>query len=240
MNYTYSILLGLIILGLSSCSTCRYTAQPKEKTTAFEMQKTPCFGQCPVYNLFVFTDGTVLYEGLNFVEKKGLYTNVLSKKEYAQLCKTFHKARWNKLDSTYTSELPDLASTTITLYTKKGSKTVMGRDNIPEAFKQVEKVFTDIANKEKGWKPMPRGANLFNDWTPDQFIVKLTNETDLQLLIDKYNKYDLKSLKRLAPDLNYWVLGFDVDKVSSAKFFYLLRQEAVISEIQYNRGVILR
>jgi hypothetical protein len=35
------------------------------------MKRGPCFGTCPVYQLTIYGDGRVIYEGQNFVAVEG-------------------------------------------------------------------------------------------------------------------------------------------------------------------------
>ena len=37
------------------------------------LQKTACFGQCPVYKVEIFKDGTVKYKGTAHIKKRGQY-----------------------------------------------------------------------------------------------------------------------------------------------------------------------
>ncbi len=61
-----TILLTLI---LSSSSLLA----KESPTNAFIYSKSACFGTCPVYQIRVFEDGTLIFNGLNHVQKKGVY-----------------------------------------------------------------------------------------------------------------------------------------------------------------------
>lgn len=38
------------------------------------LQRTACYGYCPVFSLVIFSDGHVLFDGEHFVEKKGKHS----------------------------------------------------------------------------------------------------------------------------------------------------------------------
>ena len=57
------------------------------------IQKTPCFGRCPVYEARIYSDGKVVYHGNRFVTKRGLFQSFL---EEGQLQLLIDKA--NELD----------------------------------------------------------------------------------------------------------------------------------------------
>ena len=39
-----------------------------------KIDRTPCFGKCPVFTIELFDDGTVKYNGVAFVDKQGTFT----------------------------------------------------------------------------------------------------------------------------------------------------------------------
>ena len=43
------------------------------------MQRTACYGYCPVFSLVIFSDGHVLFNGEHFVEKKGKHSWTIGK-----------------------------------------------------------------------------------------------------------------------------------------------------------------
>jgi hypothetical protein len=44
------------------------------KFKTIQLERTMCFGECPVYKVEIISDGTILYNGEMFVEKKGKHT----------------------------------------------------------------------------------------------------------------------------------------------------------------------
>lgn len=47
--------------------------------------KGPCLGKCPVYDLAIYTDGTVRYKGVSKVDKKGVFEYQLSSETIGEL-----------------------------------------------------------------------------------------------------------------------------------------------------------
>ena len=57
------------------------TKIPEPKTDAnimVSLQRTPCFGQCPVFKIQLFNDGQALYEGKAHCKRVGIYKSVAS------------------------------------------------------------------------------------------------------------------------------------------------------------------
>lgn len=126
--------------------------QPKDSLViAFE--KTPCFGRCPVYKIKVYESGFALYEGINFSEKMGMFSTVLTQSQIENIYQSAIEIGYFKLDAEYNDPLVmDLPSTISRINHHGKDHRVMARNNIPEKLK----IFHDnlsVTLLEKNWKP---------------------------------------------------------------------------------------
>lgn len=126
--------------------------QPKDSLViAFE--KTPCFGRCPVYKVKVYESGFAVYEGINFAEKMGMYSTVLTQSQIENIYQSAIEIGYFKLDAEYNNPLiSDLPSTHSRINYDGKDHRIMARNNIPEKLK----VFHDnlsVTLLEKNWKP---------------------------------------------------------------------------------------
>ena len=55
----------------ASCAGVKIVGDSKGQVAAIE--KSPCFGKCPVYTMQIFKDGKVLYEGRMNTKKLGTF-----------------------------------------------------------------------------------------------------------------------------------------------------------------------
>jgi hypothetical protein len=46
---------------------------PLAKFKSLSLERTACYGRCPIYNVIISSSGAVLYYGEQFVEKEGIY-----------------------------------------------------------------------------------------------------------------------------------------------------------------------
>lgn len=139
------------------------SAQPNNLpayTTSSELiariKKTPCFGQCPVFEASIYANGRVIYIGRKFVERTGTYEASLSKTQLENLLNKAVAANYFSLASTYPTEgrtITDLPST-IT-YVKIGTqeKEITNNHDAPQALRDFEKLFTGTL-EELDWKPI--------------------------------------------------------------------------------------
>ena len=54
------------------------------------MGRGACYGTCPVYTMEVFENGTLVYNGKNFVDKLGFYEKKISPTEAVNFIKKFN------------------------------------------------------------------------------------------------------------------------------------------------------
>lgn len=64
---------SIFILTAALAVSAQTSSQDKTQITEVTLERTACFGTCPVYKVTLRSDGTILYEGREFVEMKGTY-----------------------------------------------------------------------------------------------------------------------------------------------------------------------
>ena len=95
------------------------------------LERTACFGSCPMYKLEIFADGRVVYDGKDFVKRKGKAQGRISKAAVQQLVREFNRINYLRLDNEYISEGPncpeswtDMPSAVTSLSWKGREKTI--------------------------------------------------------------------------------------------------------------------
>jgi len=121
---SHSIKATIIILACLALAACSSTA-PRDYTSAvITLERTVCFGFCPVYTLTIYGDGRVEYEGQQYVEVTGKQTAVLTPEQVKELVNDFENANYFDMEDEYIAPVTDLP-TTITSITLDGKfKTV--------------------------------------------------------------------------------------------------------------------
>jgi hypothetical protein len=107
----YSLIFILIIILCPSINACaRITDSssptPTKKTSSdlvITLERTVCHGTCPAYKLTIEGNGTVIYEGEEFVQVKGKQTASLSPAQIQDLVSAFEQANFFMLTD-YTHE----------------------------------------------------------------------------------------------------------------------------------------
>jgi hypothetical protein len=65
------------------------------------LQRGPCFGFCPVYKVEIYGDGTVLYDGMRFVNTVGHQSERIPMEEVRRLVQLFRRTDFFSLKDEY-------------------------------------------------------------------------------------------------------------------------------------------
>ena len=85
-----------------------------------KLKKTPCFGECPVFEFQLFNNQTAFYKGTIFVEKIGEFACTLSDEDFKELKNLIDSLKITQLNKEYIDrQILDLPSTIISLEGKK-------------------------------------------------------------------------------------------------------------------------
>jgi len=141
---TIVFLIGLILLG--SCSNKNMTSSSTEETSVktqkasdkqsslvLSITTTPCFGKCPIYELSVFSNREVFFNGIRFTDIEGQQHGVLSQAQYDSIIEQANSAKLLEAKSEYDNPaITDLATTNI-VFLQNGKKvTIKARYDVPK------------------------------------------------------------------------------------------------------------
>lgn len=131
--------VGILLFTLMGCTACK----KKQATTVIvNIERTPCFGKCPVYTLSIMSNKTVRYEGLENVSSKGAHTFKLPSYKYRKIIQKLENLPFQDYEEEYGATIRDLPKTIITY---KDKKVTFIRSKAPvELVRWVEFVEKDI------------------------------------------------------------------------------------------------
>lgn len=122
-----------------------------EESVVARIERTSCFGRCPIYVLSVYEDGRVFYQGKKFVEREGDYLSKIEQKKIDQIFQRAESIGFFKMKSVYDSEhVTDLPSTIISLRIDGELKTIINRYQGPEKLTEFGKYF-DAQFEQLNW-----------------------------------------------------------------------------------------
>ena len=116
-----------------------------------KMKKTPCFGKCPYFEVSIFNDGSIRYEGFKFVDMMGVYTSQINKKKIALIEDYIRQSDFFSLDEIYDARVTDLPSIIIEVNLNGRYHKVKGRYRIPDNFKMFTKFIDNLLLGVDSW-----------------------------------------------------------------------------------------
>jgi len=147
-----SILLFLVV----SCSKKTCTTKTTNNNHFYlAMDKTPCFGQCPIYTVEVFGNGQLKLDARRFNDPDGNFSSVLDSDEMVKLQNLANNLKWDTFKEEYLTGYSDLPSTVLT-YSKTIGDTLYVRYESDKAPKELMDLASeiDIIKNSVKWKPL--------------------------------------------------------------------------------------
>jgi hypothetical protein len=107
-------------LALGASSAGDVAPEPTRAT----MERTPCLGFCPAYTVTIDGDGSVTYEGQEFVRVRGAQTRRVDSAKVRALFAHFARARFFGMHGSYRAPITDSPTARVTLTMGGRTKTV--------------------------------------------------------------------------------------------------------------------
>lgn len=225
------IVLHLLLLPilLSACSSVKMDTTENAKTL-FIMKKGPCFGSCPVYDVEIRTDGVVLLQAKNFLDKDpGSYQMKLSEDTYKAFYKMVKESRINEADDVYDERIADASVITFTSFLDEEAKKVVYKFSAPDKIKAIATEIESWVTSDKGWKVIALKEQP--QATHNKLLVTLDRRVDVPIWLKQYEVYGLKVERVLSPNGSIYLLdynkGLDVNRVAEQ-----LRRDKSVIEVK--------
>lgn len=150
------------VIALTVAAGASQTAiQPKgiPDDTVIKLERTQCFGPCPVYTVSIDAKGTVIYEGGKFVRVQGRQTDRIAVSRVAALLETAERIRFFELRSHYRAirkpdgtetTITDMPTTFVTITSGGRSRRVEDYYGAPAALQEFERQIDETA-RTKRW-----------------------------------------------------------------------------------------
>ena len=143
---------GALLLFVLNMAPAPAKQQPKNAPiTELTLERSVCFGSCPVYKATFHSDGNLVYVGRAYVDHKGTYVysgDKHTKRLFRHLAELADIARFDQLNPTYLEAVSDVPHTTATVKRAGKRQSVESCcDKEPASLRKFETAF-DNALKE--------------------------------------------------------------------------------------------
>ncbi|MBZ0303691.1 MAG: DUF6438 domain-containing protein [Anaerolineae bacterium] len=148
----------IALLGLFVVSITAAMAQDTGDKVAITLERTACFGTCPVYMVSILEDGTVIYQGENFVDMTGEQRGQIDPATVEQMVAAFEAAGYFDWNEAYdTMNVTDLPYVTTSVTRNGETKQILryaGDDSAPLALPFLEN-WVDLMAGTPAWTGAP-------------------------------------------------------------------------------------
>jgi Domain of unknown function (DUF6438) len=157
----YSVLV-IVLLSLPHLSVPQNPAGSSQTTdlrpVLIRMERTQCYGPCPIYSVVITGDGKVIYEGKKFVKVKGQRVLRIKPEKVRALVEAFFQIDYFSLRESYDyleqgngirTMVTDLPTTITSIQVAGRSKTVSNYLGAPAALGALEKKIDETAGITK-------------------------------------------------------------------------------------------
>jgi hypothetical protein len=155
--------LGLLLLvavigckSKESSTTASLDARPEKVATSegpmllASIERTSCFGNCPIYKATFFDNGEVTYIGRNFVERVGTYTTLISAEDLEGILQMAKDVHYFELEDAYPTPVPDFPKCRTSVNIDGKTKNVLNGENAPRDLIGFERHLDGLL-KDREW-----------------------------------------------------------------------------------------
>ena len=107
------------------------------------LQRTACFGTCPIYKIEIFSDGSGIYTGTRFVENIGITEFTLSETQINIILTQAESINFTNMQKEYSEPISDLPTTFIQIKDKE----IRDYTGAPKTLKNLENLIDQMYQK---------------------------------------------------------------------------------------------
>lgn len=148
INHSAAALFLIVLAILPACTSSQKGTVGGEKELLCKLERTPCFGKCPIYSISLYSDKTVFYEGKRFVDSIGSFSWLAVPSAYAEVVGCLKVVRQNRVLKQYPLDqvIPtDLPSTRLTFMQDDSLfTTTLKTREVPPALLQLAKAMDGL------------------------------------------------------------------------------------------------
>lgn len=170
------LLLSSLLLSLAAqeCGSKKQTSSSsptqekgEQRDLYIRIQRTGCYGRCPIDKVELLPEGIVRYEGERFVPRLGVYTRQLSQAELARAEQLLQKGNFAQYEEVYDNPgISDLPSLILTYRLAGQERSITCRTGCPPALPEsIERLRVFLA--EEGNFRMEKGPEPEEETTSD-------------------------------------------------------------------------
>jgi len=116
------------------------------------MRRTACYGTCPQYEISIYDNGLIKYDGKAFVDKLDCFQAMLHESVMIAIKSKIKSVNFFSLDNEYVSPITDIPSIIVEVNLGQGIHKVTDRLNGPKELKTLHSFIDSIHDSITTWE----------------------------------------------------------------------------------------
>lgn len=207
-------------------------------TKLMTLGKTACFGKCATYDMTIYNQGIAIINAKdNIPLSRGIYYMNLPNDFMTSLKQKINAPGWETIKNKYEINIPDLPYINLHLYYKDTlkNKLVSSNTNAPKQVQEVIELANDLV-KSKQWIQIQKKDDLINpDIVYTELMINIDTAMSIQKLETEFADYKLIHSRKLSPYMNFWLMTYDINKISPYEIMTLLTKYPGVHSVRFNR-----
>ena len=116
---------------MSATNTNTETQSSAAPSALATIERTSCFGSCPVYKVTVMDNGELIFVGKRFVERIGTYTTLLTEDDLKALRQMAEDVSYFKMQDAYPTLVSDFPKCITSVNIDGKKKSILNGENAP-------------------------------------------------------------------------------------------------------------
>lgn len=148
---------ALCMIIISACAQQKKTTSKVDnkanEIVYVSMERTACFGQCPMYQTEIYADGTVKYTGKMFTEYTGIYESSITTDKVKDVFGELNKYQVDTCSAEYSNMIVDAPGLIYKVHYKDGRKQeIMNAQAGPSFLKSIGQFIDQTVQPNDKWK----------------------------------------------------------------------------------------
>lgn len=242
MNYFINACL-FISLFFVACKTSKSSnsansseQNSQDTTWVVKYERSPCFGSCPVYTFYLTSANNGYLEArYNFIEPGWYYADLDEEAVHALISDLEPEDWWNE-DLRTQPEIADLPGRSIVYKHDEGLRWYAVGGRISEQSEYILNLFDQLVNSA-AWAPTNIRPVDLEVPQPSDVIVQLKEGVDINRWLLRFENFGIRLVKKVAPNLQYYVVTWDLGKGTANDFIQYIKQDRDVIEAQWDQAL---
>ncbi len=194
----------------------------------------PCFGQCPVYTLYVSSGNTGLIQVKGYLMEPGWYQASLGKEDMDKIKSRLDDPAWWTMDLGIEPEMADLPLTSIAYQHASGLKEIQFRSRINHELSSLFQRMNHVVENAI-WEPTTLRPKIRQE--PTDIIVQLKPDVSLDTLLTHYKAFNLTLKRVISKRQHYYLLAKSPGSGSSNDLIEYLRLDPDVISAAWDKAI---